>query len=122
MKDELKRYYPIKEEPKDGKRRYIKCYLSYSLGGVSWGTGQHEARGYYAHVAPVTTWKCEGVAMESYVGFSGAKWLLVACNRQGPKKEAKAAEMFEAKHKEFVMQLLANSPDKDKVDFDHPEK
>jgi len=130
--NELKRYYPIKPgKPAEGgadgedgaKRRFVKCYLDYSLGGVNCFSGAREPRGYYAHVSPVTVERHKGgVTLETYVGFTGGKWLLVACGRRSQKKEAEAARLFEEKHKEFVAQLLANSPDKDKVDFDHPEK
>lgn len=129
MKNDLKRYYPIKgsEGERNGHKtkRMVKCYLSYQLGGISWGTGNYEARGYYAYVSPVGIEDLSndgGGVMESYVAFSGGKWLLVECSRQSQKKEAEAAKLFEEKHKDMVLQLYANSPDRDKIDFDHPEK
>lgn len=126
MKNKHKRYYPIKgsEGERNGHktRRMVKCHLSYELGGVNWGTGKHEARGYYAHISPVSLEDFEGNVIESYVAFSGGKWLLVECGRQGAKKEAEAAALFEEKLKDMVLQLFAESPDKDNIDFEHPEE
>jgi len=127
VKENLKRYYPIKggEGERNGNktRRMVKCYLSYELGGINWATGKYEERGYYAHISPVATELLEdGGTLESYVAFSGGKWLLVKCGRQSPKKEAEAIKLFEEKHKDLVLQLYKDSPDKDNIDFDNPEK
>lgn len=126
MKDELKRYYPIigGESERNGHkcRRLVECHLSYQLGGTNWATSKHEERGYYAHISPVTLEYIDGYIMKSYAAFSGGKWLLVKCSRQGAKKEAEAAKIFEEKHKDMVLQLYADSPDRDKIDFEHPEK
>ena len=129
MKSKLMRYYPIKcsEGERNGHKtsRKVKCYLSYELGGTNWATGRQEARGYYAHVSPVTIedWSNDGGGlMESLALFSGGKWLLVECSRQGAKKEAEAAKIFEEKLKDMVLQLFAASPDKDNIDFENPEK
>lgn len=129
MKDELRRYYPIKgsEGERNGHKtkRMVKCKLSYQLGGINWATSKPEARGYYAHVYPVEIEDLSndgGGLMESYGAFSGGKWLLVECSRQSQKKEAEAAKLFEEKLKEMVLQLFAQSPDKDNIDFEHPEK
>lgn len=127
MKDLVKRYYPVKgsEEERDGRksRRVVKVYLDYQLGGVNWANGQHEPRGYYAHVVPVSLEDCgDGVVMETCVAFSGGKWVLVECRRQSPKKEAEARKLFEERYRDLVGQLLRDSPDLPNVDFDHPEK
>jgi len=129
MKNDLKRYYPIKgsEGYRNGHKtkRMVKCELSYQLGGINWATSKQEARGYYAYVSPVgiEDWSNDGGGvMESYAAFSGGKWLLVECSRQSQKKEAEAAKLFDEKLKEMVLQLFAQSPDKDNIDFDHPEK
>lgn len=129
MKNNLKRYYPIKgsEGDRNGHKtkRMVKCYLSYELGGINWATGRQEARGYYAHVSPVEIEDLSndgGGVMESYAAFSGGKWLLVECVRQSQKKESEAAKLFEEKLKDMVLQLFAESPDKDNIDFEHPEK
>lgn len=127
MKNDCKRYYPIKggEGERNGNKikRLVKCYLSYELGGINWANGQHERRGYYAHVSPVTLEDHgDGIVIESYVAFSGGKWLLVECSRKSPKKEAEAIRLFEEKHKDMVLQIYKDSPDKDKIDFGTSEK
>ena len=128
MKNNLRRYYPIKgsEGECNGHKtkRMVKCYLSYELGGINWATGKQVARGYYAHIFPVGIGDLSNdgrCVMETYAAFSGGKWLLVECSRQSQKKEAEAAKLFEEKHKEMVLQLFAQSPDKDNIDFEHPE-
>ena len=127
MQNILKRYYPVKGgEGKEGDattRRMVKVYLDYQLGGVNWANGQHEPRGYYAHVVPVSLSDYgDGVVMETCAAFSGGKWVLVECKRQSPKKEAEARKLFEERYRDLVGQLMKDSPDLPNVDFDHPEK
>lgn len=128
MKRLKMKYYPIKggdgERMGAKTRSMVKCYVSYNFGGHNWATLQTEARGYYAYVCPVTLeYHDDGLGVvESFDLFSGRKWLLLECGRQGSKKEAEARRLFDEKHKELVLQLYANSPDKDNIDFEHPEE
>ena len=108
MKEIMKIYCPVAQgfvNAKDGKQNkctHLKCDIHYELGGHSWGTGQFCERGYYLHVAPVSI----DEHFESFTAFTGGKFLLVGCNRQGSRKEALAKVMFEKTVRAAVAQLF----------------
>lgn len=111
-------YYPVKGSEKGQSKRYVRCSLDYDLGGHNCFTGKTCERGYLACILPVTI--SDGI--ETFALFSGGKKLLVPCKRRSAKKEAEARKLFDEKHKELALLLYSNSPDKDNIDFNHPEK
>lgn len=81
-KDYLAVYYdfPI------GEFKHTKVTLSYSLGGINYFTGDHNRRGIYLAVTPVTV-SGDGVfSSESSVMFSGLKMLVKELKRFSKKE------------------------------------
>jgi RimJ/RimL family protein N-acetyltransferase len=66
----MKKYEPIANSPKE-----LKIEVRYNKGGMNYFTSRNEERGYYLSVTPVERTKGEGYTSESYVGFSGVKFV-----------------------------------------------
>lgn len=67
---------------------FIKVETYYHLGGWNYFTGQKENRGIYLSFLPVRVENHEGYSMESFEGFSGAKFLIKELNRKSDKQLA----------------------------------
>lgn len=66
----------------------IKVELSYQLGGINYFTYKKESRGLYLHITPVEVRDCgNGMICESFVGFSGIKFLVKELGRKSDKQQ-----------------------------------
>lgn len=69
----------------------LECKIYYNKGGVNWGTGRNEPRGYYFSIQPYLIngmWK-------SFKGFSGSKTCILECQRQSKKRYLEAKSMMD---------------------------
>jgi len=65
---------------------HLKVEVYYHLGGANYFQGTNESRGLYVSVVPVTRSKGEGYTSESFVGFTGAKKLVLPMAKFSAKK------------------------------------
>lgn len=86
------------------KCTHIKCSLYYSKGGYV-GISNSVQRGYYISVCPV---KLDGMLITSYA-FSGAKKLIVPCERRSKGKEAEAVAIFDRDIVDLVKRVFPNA-------------
>lgn len=77
-KDTLTVYY---DYPLNSQFSHTKVQLFYSLGGINYFSGDHNRRGIYLSVTPVTLSDRDGFAFESSIMFSGLKMLLKELTR-----------------------------------------
>lgn len=83
-------YIQLPEPGRDATHLKIKLY--YDLGGQNAWTYQQDARGYYLSVTPVKIERRNGVTLESFVAFTGAKKCVKTVSRKSEKAAAQAAE------------------------------
>ena len=87
MKKYRRRYKVIE----NAKANAMDFAITYNKGGYNFATYKYEPRGYYFSFRPVTVedkWV-------SFVAFSGAKCLIMECNRNTPKQFAHAKKMLD---------------------------
>lgn len=81
----------------DPKVTHMKVDMHYSKGGLNVFTYKQERRGYYISFQPI---RREGI-MESFIAFSGVKFLIREVSRASSKQEREAeqeAERFVSDH------------------------
>lgn len=84
-----------KYEPIPNREQELKIEVRYNKGGVNYFQSKVEERGYYLSVSPVVRTHSEGYTVESYVGFSGVKKLILPAKRQSDKQYALAVAAAE---------------------------
>lgn len=88
----MEKYFKVKNSEEE-----IKVSTGYTLGGMSYLSGQNSARGYYLYVQPVER-KIDAsgrTVSESFTLFKGFKVLLVSVERKSKKAEAEAENKAE---------------------------
>lgn len=91
----MKKYFETNQVPDS---THIKVELFYSKGGYNYFTGKEEKRGMYISFTPVSREERDGYSMESFVAFSGVKFLVKEMKR----KSQKAIDEIENKLAEVV--------------------
>lgn len=69
----------------------VEASIYYRKGGMNWMTGQNEERGYVFSISPYEVSGC----WRTYRGFSGAKTLVLPCERQSKKRYEQAKAMMD---------------------------
>ncbi len=69
----------------------VECSIYYSKGGMNYFTGRDEGRGYYFSISPFY----DRGNCRQYRGFSGAKTLVLPCDRQSKGRYQKAKSMMD---------------------------
>lgn len=84
----MKRYFETNTIPNS---THIAVELFYSKGGYNYFTGKRESRGIWLSFKPVTYEVKDGYTSESYMAFSGTKFLIKELARKSKKQLANVA-------------------------------
>jgi len=95
----MKKYIPVISTP-NANELVVEVY--YSLGGTNLFTYKTDPRGYYLSVSPFK----RGETSMMYVLGSGAKILILPCNRRSNKREALAIELAKSKEADLIQNVL----------------
>ena len=102
-----------KDSRSQNENEKIKVELRYDLGGYNCFTYKQESRGLYLSISPVTI----GDYFETYVGFSGIKFLVKELGRKSDKQQEllwnkikpltrQLADLFEKGEYQSIMDIL----------------
>lgn len=100
-----------KYEPIEGtENKFLKIEVFYSKGGTNYYNSKVEARGYWLSARQVerSASITNGVVMESFAMFSGAKMFLMEVKRQSAKSYEQACKLAEPKIAEVCEAVLSN--------------
>lgn len=84
---------------------HLRVDIDYNMGRYNYFTHQTEPRGYYIHVSPVAYSNNNGIITESYVAFTGIKYLLKEVTRKSAKAE-KEAEQIAAQIEKNIIDIV----------------
>lgn len=82
-RQKMKKYFETNQIPDS---THIAVELFYSKGGYNYFTGKQESRGVWLSLRPVTYEVKDGYTSESYMGFSGIKFLIKEMARKNQKQ------------------------------------
>ena len=88
-------YLPVKNKENFKNVTHLMCECYYDLGGMNYFTSRVEQRGYYMSVSPVERTKRDGFVSESYMAFSGKKFLISPAKRKSQKAMENAIKKFD---------------------------
>lgn len=87
-----------KYEQIENSKTELKIHVYYHLGGMNYFTSKVDPRGYYVSITPVEIERKEnGILIESYSLFSGARMLLKETKRKSDKAYNEALQIAEIK-------------------------
>jgi hypothetical protein len=97
-----------KYEPIEGSNKQLKMEVYYDKGGMNYFNSKVEPRGYWLSMRQVERDTREnGVVMESYGMFSGAKAFLLEVKKKSEKSYERALVLAEDKIPELKSHVLA---------------
>ena len=100
----MKRYLKVKTTPESKtSATHLRVETDYTKGGLNLFTYKQERRGYYLHITPVE----RRGNMESFVAFTGNKFLLKEVSRKSAKAE-REAEAIAAKELAICVRSVLN--------------
>jgi hypothetical protein len=99
-----------KYEPIEGTNKELKIEVFYDKGGINYFNSKNEPRGYWLSMRQVERDRREnGVVIESYGMFSGAKMFLKEVKRYSQKTYEDAVILAEEKIAELKLHVLAKN-------------
>lgn len=85
----------------------LKVEVYYDKGGPNYFSGGWSKRGYYLMVVPVKREERDGIVIESFTAYSGAKMLLKEVQRKNKKAEQEALALAKEKAEELISYVMA---------------
>lgn len=99
-----------KYEPIEGTNKELKIEVFYDKGGINYFNSKNEPRGYWLSMRQVERDRREnGVVIESYGMFSGAKAFLLEVKRKSDKAYEQALVLAEEKVADLKLHVLAKN-------------
>lgn len=87
----------------------IECEVYYSKGGMNYFTGRNEPRGYYFSIQPLLIEDNGSWTARSFSAFSGAKDIVLPCQRQSKKRYEEAKAMMDDLIERYLATFCENN-------------